>query len=62
MLQIIGAGPAGMGLGLNILPPGAPRGEPSFDGGIHGFQSYPLSIATRVIYRMLADIPMEMSN
>ena len=56
------AGLFGMGLGLNILPPGAPRGEPSFDGGIHGFQSYPLSIAPRVINRMLADIPMEMSN
>jgi len=52
----------GMGLGLNILPSGAPRGEPSFDGGIHGFQSYPLSIAPRVINRMLADIPTEMSN
>ena len=52
----------GMGLGLNILPPGAPRGEPSFYGGIHGFQSYPLSIAPRIINRMLADIPTEMSN
>jgi hypothetical protein len=52
----------GMGLGLNILPPGAPRGEPSFAGGVHGFQSYPLSIAPRIINRMLADMPMEMSN
>jgi hypothetical protein len=52
----------GMGLGLNILPPGPPRGEPSFAGGIHGFQSYPLSIAPRIINRMLADIPMELNN
>jgi hypothetical protein len=52
----------GMGLGMNILPPGVPHGEPSFDGGVHGFQSYPLSIAPRIIDRILADIPMEMSN
>ena len=52
----------GMGLGLNILPPGAPRGEPSFYGGIHGFQSYPLSIAPRIINRLLKAIPTEMSN
>jgi hypothetical protein len=51
-----------MGLGLNILPPGAPRGEPSFDGGIHGFQSYPLSIAPRIINRLLAEMPTEISN
>jgi hypothetical protein len=38
----------GMGLGLNILPEDA-RGEPSFRGGIHGFQSYPLAIAPRII-------------
>jgi hypothetical protein len=56
------AGLFGMGLGLNILPPGAPRGEPSFAGGIHGFQSYPLSIAPRIINRLLADMPTEMSN
>ena len=52
----------GMGLGLNILPPGAPRGEPSFKGGIHGFQSYPLSIAPRIINRMLADLPTGIIN
>lgn len=52
----------GMGLGLNILPPGAPRGEPSFTGGIHGFQSYPLSIAPRIINRLLAEMPTEISN
>jgi len=56
------AGLFGMGLGLNILPPGAPRGEPSFAGGIHGFQSYHLSIAPRVINRLLAGMPTEMSN
>ena len=44
----------GMGLGLNIVPPGPPQGEPSFYGGIHGFQSYPLSIAPHIIDRMLA--------
>ena len=56
------AGLFGMGLGLNILPPGPLRGEPSFAGGNHGFLSYPLSIAPRIINRMLADVPMEMSN
>lgn len=38
----------GMGLGLNILPDGVP-GEASFNGGIHGFQSYPLAIAPGII-------------
>ena len=38
----------GMGLGFNILPDDA-RGEPSFDGGLHGFQSYPQAIAPRII-------------
>jgi len=38
----------GMGLGLNILPDEA-HGEPSFHGGIHGFQSYPRAIAPRII-------------
>lgn len=52
----------GMGLGLNILPAGEPRGEPSFNGGIHGFQSYPLAIAPRIIDNMLANIPLEVSN
>jgi len=44
----------GMGLGFNILPDGEPRGEPSFNGGIHGFQSYPLSIARLVIVGLMA--------
>jgi hypothetical protein len=57
-LQIIGAGPAGMGLGLNILPEGEPRGEQSLNGGIHGFQSYPLAIAPRIIDSFLANMPM----
>ena len=43
------AGLYGLGLGLNILPDGDSRGEASFDGGLHGFQSYPLAIAPRVI-------------
>jgi len=51
----------GMGLGLNILPDGAPRGEPSFDGGIHGFQSYPLAIAPGIIDRLMANMPLEIS-
>jgi hypothetical protein len=38
----------GMGLGLNILPADVP-GEPSFNGGLHGFQSYPIAIAPRII-------------
>ncbi len=46
----------GMGLGLNILPGDAPRGEPSFDGGIHGFQSYPLAVAPRIVDRLVATL------
>ncbi len=56
------AGLFGMGLGLNILPAGEPRGEQSFNGGIHGFQSYPLAIAPRIIDKILASMPMEVSN
>jgi hypothetical protein len=44
----------GMGLGLDILPPGPARGEASFGGGVHGFQSYPLAIAPRIIARIIA--------
>jgi hypothetical protein len=39
----------GMGLGMNVLPPGRDHGEASFSGGIHGFQSYPLAIAPHII-------------
>ena len=46
----------GLGLGLNILPDGNPHGEASFNGGIHGFQSYPLSIAPGVIERLLVHL------
>jgi len=52
----------GMGLGLNILPDGEPRGEQSFNGGIHGFQSYPLAVAPRIIDRLIAAMPVEVSN
>jgi hypothetical protein len=45
----------GMGLGLNILPDDVP-GEPSFNGGLHGFQSYPLSIAPRIIDCLTAQV------
>ena len=48
----------GMGLGLNILPDGEPRGEQSFSGGVHGFQSYPLAVAPRIIDRLKAEMPM----
>lgn len=48
----------GMGMGLNILPDGAP-GEPGFKGGIHGFQSYPLAIAPRIIDCLTAQIAVE---
>lgn len=51
----------GMGLGLDILPPGAARGEASFGGGIHGFQSYPLAIAPRIIARIIAGMGDEAS-
>ena len=49
----------GMGLGLNILPEGNPRGEASFAGGVHGFQSYPLSIAPALIDRMMTRLEEE---
>ena len=52
----------GMGLGLNILPDGEPRGEQSFNGGIHGFQSYPLAVAPRIIDRLMAEMPPEAGN
>ncbi len=56
------AGLFGMGLGLNILPEEEPGGEQSFRGGIHGFQSYPLRIAPRIIDNLLANMPMEVGN
>ena len=52
----------GMGLGFNILPDREPRGEPSFSGGIHGFQSYPLAVAPPIIDRMIANLPMEANH
>ena len=52
----------GMGLGLNILPEGEARGEQSFNGGIHGFQSYPLVVAPRIIDRLMAGMPVEAGN
>ena len=52
----------GMGLGFNILPDDRSRGEASFDGGIHGFQSYPTSIAPRVIDRLVAHLGEERLN
>ena len=45
----------GMGLGLNVVPVAA-QGEASFDGGINGFQSYPLSIAPHLIDRILENM------
>ena len=48
----------GMGLGLNILPPIA-FAEASFDGGVHGFQSYPLSIAPGLIDSLTAMLAVE---
>lgn len=47
--QKIVPGLYGMGLGLNILPGGSDIGEKSFRGGLHGFLSYPLTIAPRII-------------
>jgi hypothetical protein len=52
----------GMGLGINILPDGDPRGEPSFNGGIHGFQSYPLAVAPRIVDRIKANMTLEAGN
>ncbi len=34
------------------------RGEQSFSGGVHGFQSYPLTVAPRIIDRLKAEMPM----
>jgi len=51
-----------MGLGMNILPDGDSRGEPSFNGGIHGFQSYPLAVAPRLLDKMTANITVETGN
>ena len=36
-----------------------PAGEPSFSGGVHGFQSYPLAIAPPIIRQLLAAMPAE---
>lgn len=52
----------GMGLGFNILPDREPRGEPSFNGGIHGFQSYPLAVAPPIIDQMIANLTMETNH
>jgi len=46
----------GMGLGFNILPAGDNIGEKSFHGGLHGFLSYPLTIAPRILDRMHAQM------
>jgi len=48
----------GMGLGFNIVPEDA-LGEASFRGGLHGFQSYPLAIAPRIIESLKARIAAE---
>jgi hypothetical protein len=34
-------------------------GEPSFNGGIHVFQSYPLAVAPTIIDGLIANLPME---
>ncbi len=52
----------GMGLGFNFLPAREPRGEPSFSGGIHGFQSYPLAVAPPIIDCLIANLPMEVNH
>ena len=43
---------------MNILPNDVP-GESEFKGGIHGFQSYPLVIAPRIIDCLTAQIAVE---
>ncbi|MDH3536017.1 MAG: hypothetical protein OER87_09745 [Gammaproteobacteria bacterium] len=52
----------GMGLGWNILPAGRDRGEASFHGGIHGFQSYPLVVAPQIIDQLVKSGTMETMN
>lgn len=51
----------GMGLGFNIVPEDA-LGEASFRGGLHGFQSYPLAIAPRIIESLQARLTAEKMN
>ena len=56
--QIV-SGLYGMGLGFNILPAGSGYGEASFAGGLHGFQSYPLTIAPRLIDKIVSNLKLE---
>jgi hypothetical protein len=47
-----------IGIGLSILRDNVP-GEPGIKGGFHGFQSYPLAIAPRIIDCLTARIAVE---
>ena len=55
-LQVVGAGPVGMSLVLALCNRVAAA---SGKGGIHGFQSYPLAIAPRIIDCLTAHIAVE---
>jgi hypothetical protein len=44
---------------LHIIEANDAAGEPSFNGGIHGFQSYPLSIAPRIVNCLTAQASVE---
>ena len=48
-----------MGLGMNIVAEIDGPGEASFYGGIHGFQSYPLSTAPHIIDHLVAQTTLE---
>lgn len=41
------------GLGIQIIPQGEFRGEPSFKGSVDGLQSYPLAVAPQIIDQLL---------
>jgi hypothetical protein len=56
--QVIG-GLFGMGLGMNIVSQDDGPGEASFYGGIHGFQSYPLSTAPHIIDHLVTQSNLE---
>jgi hypothetical protein len=44
---------------LHIIEANDAAGEPSFNGGIYGFQSYPLAIAPRIIDCLTAQAAVE---
>ncbi len=46
----------GMGLGIDNSDEGPARGEQSYKGSIHGFQSYPLAIGPLIVDQLIIDL------